>query len=392
MTNDETLLLDLIEHPVFVLEPDGQGFPRYTAVNSLACKAFERPRVQVLGKTAAEVFEGQIGQTALERHLAALESGQDAVHTIILPLGSGARIVRTVLRPMRAEDGAVTRIVGTSAGPGKKSCLRERRSDVPRRSQDLEHFVTLAAHDLRAPMRHVATLAQMMREEFRDLTTEQRELLDLLDGVSEKTLALIGDVLLHAQTGTAAQAASRFELGALVDDIRIMIDPFRSCTLHRPHGWLSADRTAVQIVLRNLIDNALKHGVVEGAQEPLVLSVSIAPTDAAHVALRVHDTGPGFDPKALADLAEGGFTPAGGYGLMAVRRLVEARNGDLQLANHPGGGAEITVTLPGQWSPDHAPHQTGSGPPRHCAVQPGRGRRAPGASGCGDRVARRAGR
>lgn len=362
MTHDEIFLLDQIEHPVFVLEPDLEGLPRYVAFNRFARKILGQSLDNILGKTAAELYSGRMGQVATERHLATLSSGEVTVHTIILPVDDGERMIRTVLRPVKQKDGRVSRIIATSTDASARHTLRDVRTHLPDRSEDMEHFIHLAAHDLRAPMRHVATLADMMREDFADLGPERLELVDLLEDVSSKTLALIGDLLSHAQAGTVENTVSRFQVGALISDIETIVDPFGTCSISRPEGWIIGDRTACQVVLRNLIDNAIKYAAQTGDSDvdALHLSLSVTALDPAHLSLCLRDNGPGFDAYTLEHLADGAFTAQGGYGLMAVQRLIAARGGHFHAANRTDRrGAEISVTLPGQWQPDEEEQHDG---------------------------------
>jgi signal transduction histidine kinase len=107
---------------------------------------------------------------------------------------------------------------------------------------------------------------------------------------------------------------------------------------------LSGDPVALQRVLTNLIDNALRH-----ARTRVELRVSGTRVDIA-------DDGPGFAPEDLPHVFEPLFrgdrtraaaTGGAGLGLAIARRLARAHGGDVEAANQPaGGGARVTLTLP----------------------------------------------
>lgn len=356
MTEEEIALLDLIEHPVFVLEPDATGIPRYAAFNAIARVKLGKPLSEIVGKSAAELYPGRMGRVALERHLAVVKSGKRKIHEIILPVEDGERMIRTVLNPVLDEAGHVARIVATSTDETDKYTLRNSRARWEAATQDMEQFVNIAAHDLRAPMRHVATLASMMREDFQDLDEERLELIDLLEDVSSKTLRLIGDILTHAQAGEVHATRSRFTLDALIEEIRALVDPFGQADLTVASGMIEADQTAMQIVLRNLIDNALKYGLAKDVGgHGLRVDIDVAQSDPGQIEVRFRDNGPGFNEKSLLRLNDEEFTQEGGYGLIAIRRLLKRYEGEILIGNRKDGtGAEILFRLPGAWQAESA--------------------------------------
>ena len=68
------------------------------------------------------------------------------------------------------------------------------------------------------------------------------------------------------------------------------------------------------------------------------------------VTLTLHDNGPGFSPEALARAREPFFTTKTsaqglGLGLAICDTLMRALGGELLLANHPDGGALLTLRL-----------------------------------------------
>ena len=351
MTSEEISLLDLVEQPVFVLEPDDTGAPRYVAFNAFARNILGRPLTDILGKTAAELYGGRIGQITLERHMTALRTGETMAYDIILPVQDGERMIRTVLRPVLSKTGEVIRIVATSKDETERHTLRELRAKPDTASHESEQFVNFAAHDLRAPMRHVATLAEMMHEDFRDLEPDRLELVGLLEDVSKKTMTLISDVLSRAQRHAKQNAQSSFNLTELLHELSATLDPFRTCRINAPDGWIDGDRDAYQVLLRNILDNALKYARPSGTGGSLKLDVTLSVPLPRMIELSVRDNGTGFSAAALAGLQDDTFTNDSGFGLVAIRRLIQSRGGTLEVANRTDApGAEIRIRYPGIWS------------------------------------------
>ncbi|WP_343351345.1 sensor histidine kinase [Pseudomonas sediminis] len=111
--------------------------------------------------------------------------------------------------------------------------------------------------------------------------------------------------------------------------------------------WVQAGETRLRQVLGNLLGNALD-ALIDKAP-PRRIWISIEP-QAEHLHLLLRDNGPGFSPESLARAREPFFTTKTsaqglGLGLAICDSLVRALDGELLLANHPAGGALITLRL-----------------------------------------------
>ena len=123
----------------------------------------------------------------------------------------------------------------------------------------------------------------------------------------------------------------------------------------KPGPALSTPAAAARtrLLLRNLLDNALRHGA--DAAQPLELHLR---RDGPRVVVTVRDHGPGVSDAQLQRLAEPFYRPddartraAGGVGLgLTLCRLVaQAHGGDLSLQQaHPGLRAEATLQVTDQ--------------------------------------------
>jgi nitrogen fixation/metabolism regulation signal transduction histidine kinase len=119
--------------------------------------------------------------------------------------------------------------------------------------------------------------------------------------------------------------------------------PFRVLgALPSQPGWLDAPQ--IEQVLINLVKNAVESGSPEDD-----VTLSVRERDGG-VAIEVRDRGSGLTEEVLRDALLPFYStkPKGtGLGLTLCREIVDAHGGRLSIANRDGGGAQVTVWLPG---------------------------------------------
>lgn len=349
MDTRHTVLLDFVDHPVFVLEPDAAGIPRYVHFNAKACQGAGKVVGDVVGRTAIQVYAGRLGKVAYDHHVEVVKSGLPTAYEIQLPLADRERLVRTALRPELDDAGNTVRIYGSSNIVTDGHMFHKVTQELESISGEMEDFINLAAHDLRTPMRNVSLITEMLRDDFQDLGDGKLELIDVLETVADKALHLITDVLSYAQLTSVGEAQLQFDMQRLVADLMAVLDPMQGCVVRCAPDWVEADSTVMTLILRNLIDNSMKHAQAADGAGPLDLSISVRDMLDGFVAIDVRDNGSGISDPALLFLAGGAFRVDSGFGLLGVRRIIHARGGTLKVNNRSQNtGAVVTFTLPGR--------------------------------------------
>jgi len=150
----------------------------------------------------------------------------------------------------------------------------------------------------------------------------------------------------HAPESVALQPALDDALALLAKRRRAMdvelIRDLPDATL-----WVQAGETRLRQVLGNLLANALDALTEKGPPRKLWIS---AEHNAEGVNLYIRDNGPGFSREALEHAREPFFTTKTrtqglGLGLAICDTLMRALGGELLFANHPEGGALLTLRL-----------------------------------------------
>ncbi|MDI3384078.1 sensor histidine kinase [Xenophilus aerolatus] len=242
---------------------------------------------------------------------------------------------------------------------------------------DLAQRINTMAHDIRAMLDAKRTLLLAMSHELRSPLTRARLNAELLpeggEGAAEREALLrdlgemrelISDLLESERLASPHVALQRepVDLPALVREVQDElaargVPMAQAVQLDVAPGLPTPalDRSRVRLLLRNLLDNALRHGA-GGVQAP---TVSLRPAsadrgpDGGGIEIEVRDFGPGVPDEQLLRLAEPFYRPdsartrsAGGVGLgMYLCRLVaQAHGGRLTLRNAQPGLA-VTALL-----------------------------------------------
>ncbi len=351
-------ILDYVMLPIVVLDRSRDGHFRYVWLNRAASESSGYSVADLQMRRASEMFPGRIGTYMEEHQQNAARSGKPYTYTYSVDTPAGRRSYEARLYPVCNENGKATRIISNLADLTENRELIEDRvhQDTSRiqMQDDAERFVSMAAHDLRSPMRNVSTIAAMLREDFQDHGDGKLELIGMLEDVSLKASTLIRDVLAYARTLDVWNNRQSFGLQGLCRDIFAVLDPHGAHDLRCDDAFLSADKVVLHIILRNLVDNALKHAETEAIS--LRISVSEAEAGDGMLEFGVRDNGSGFDDVSIAFLDGGDFRYGSGFGLLGLRRLIHARGGTIWVAPpRPGAGAEVHFTLAGvRQAKDHS--------------------------------------
>lgn len=223
--------------------------------------------------------------------------------------------------------------------------------DLEVTNQDLDQFAYAASHDLKAPLRGIASLSEWIEEELAGVMGEEtRQQMRMLRGRVHRLEALINGILSYSRASRVREKVERVDMGALLRECRELLAPPPEARIHVAPGMptVQAERVLLQQVFMNLLSNALKHA---GRAE---VRVELACADAgAFHDFTVKDDGPGIAPEyheriwgMFQTLESRDKVEGTGIGLAVVKKLVETRGGRVAVESAPGAGATFHVFWP----------------------------------------------
>jgi signal transduction histidine kinase len=201
------------------------------------------------------------------------------------------------------------------------------------------------SHELRSPLTRARVNVELLddSEPRRALLHDLGEMRDLIDNLLESERLAQGHAALRPEPTDLAALATEL-VGAQFEDCALRQE------LDDVGGPVRADPTRLRLLLRNLIDNALRHGA--GAAEPP--AVFLRREADGQIALGVRDGGPGVAADQLSRLGEAFHRPDGartratggvGLGLALARSVAQAHGGTLRIRRMEPG-LEVSAVWP----------------------------------------------
>jgi signal transduction histidine kinase len=213
----------------------------------------------------------------------------------------------------------------------------EYRRELERQNDRLEQFASMVSHDLRNPLTVAKGRVEYLRE------TDDNEHLEAVSRAHDRMDTLIADVLTLARQGQPLDEREQVTLStAASESWESVATEAASLTVERDGDFL-ADRSRLQQLLENLFRNAIEHGMPEGTEARLAITVGILDTDDGFY---VADDGVGIPEGDHETVLESGYSTAEdgtGLGLAIVTEIVAAHDWDVAVTDSDTGGARFEI-------------------------------------------------
>jgi signal transduction histidine kinase len=287
--------------------------------------------------------------------------GWATLAAILLLTGLAYGVVRNMLRPLAdLRAGALRFGAGDFTQP-----IALRHAKHPDELGELATTINRMGADIHQMLEAKRALLLAISHELRSPLTRARLNTELLPETAEvqiqrdallRDLSLMRDLitdLLESERLASPHAALHREpvdLAALIGKVAAGFDGAVKLQFAQSLPTLELDRTRMRLLLRNLIENALRHS----ADAPLGPLVALKAEASGGVSIRVRDFGPGVPEHQIGQLSQAFYRPDAarerssggvGLGLYLCKLVTQAHGGEFAIVNaHPG--LEVTVVLP----------------------------------------------
>jgi PAS domain S-box-containing protein len=242
----------------------------------------------------------------------------------------------------------------------------ERTQQLNENNKELESFAYVVSHDLKAPLRAIASLSNWLAEDYKDkLDEEGQETLNLIIQRSKRMDGLINGILNYSRVGRRTEEAKLVELDTVVNDAITLVSPPEhvTVTVETKLPTIVCDQTRIYEVFQNLISNAVKY-MDKPKGEIRVGCVD----DGRLYTFYVSDNGPGIEEEYFNKIFQMFQTlhsrdevESTGVGLTIVKKIVEMYGGTIWLESKIGEGSTFRFTLPYMASEETETAEDGGG-------------------------------
>jgi PAS domain S-box-containing protein len=398
---ERSLLRTLIDNmPDFIYIKDNES--RFITVNQRMLSTMHSDNMDdIIGKTDLDLAPSkEAAQEYYNDELRILKTGKPLINKEEIGFDEQGRekVVSTTKVPFKDVDGRIAGIVGIGRDITKQKntekklikqadslkevnvLLEERQEKIQLQAEKLNKqadslkkansqleelnitknkFFSIIAHDLKNPFQAIFGFSELLMRNFEDFEEKQRlELLGMIKTSSESAYNLLENLLQWARTQTERinYTPADINLQELIEQNvtltqanaekkSIAIQSKTECT-----GTAWADFNMVNLIIRNLINNAIKFTESSG-----LITISCNDISEENVLIAIKDTGIGISEENIKKLfrIDEYFSTSGtagengtGLGLIICKEFIEKNYGKLIVESELGSGTTFSFTLP----------------------------------------------
>jgi signal transduction histidine kinase len=211
----------------------------------------------------------------------------------------------------------------------------------------LDQFAGVVAHDIRAPLRSISSLALWICEDSaNEISPQIQEKLQQLISKTSQLEKLINGIMAYSRAGESGKEKDYVNLRLLLENsIELLSPQTMEISIEGELPDIYTSRTPLHQVFLNIISNAMRHA---GGKATLRIRCGYGYNGLVFAFL---DNGPGIPKENLGKLfdlfgSNNNGNEYSGFGLSITKRLIEQNGGNINVMSEPGKGACFTFDWP----------------------------------------------
>lgn len=305
---------------------------------------------KVIGFTTVEDYPAEEAEAFLAKDREAFDTGfSETMERITFPNGE-VHILFTQKKRFENARGEVFILGVAKDVTERENMIRE----LQKSNYDLEQFAYVASHDLKSPLNGIKKLVGWIEEDHLHLLPEEaRQHFALIKNRTDRMTQLLTDLLAYARVNSKLKDSESIDFYDFCGYIMGLNENSEAFQFSAPNVEVNLPRVALQMVINNLLNNAIKHH--DHSQGTITIDINSCP---GGYNLSVTDDGPGipveyqervfemFQTLKSRDEVEGS-----GMGLAMVKKIVEFYRGRVELDVNFITGCRIQIFWPASHNP-----------------------------------------
>ena len=232
--------------------------------------------------------------------------------------------------------------------------LMQKNKELHKINTDLDNFIYTASHDLKAPIANLQGLIAVLEKQLNQKASPaEKKILGLMNVSIENLTQTIANLTeITKVQKDVEQSAETISFKEILHQIKLdveqqLLDSGAVLEENLTVEDIEFNRAYLRSILFNLLSNAMKY---RSAARPLNIAISTYAND-AYIVLSVKDNGLGLTENQQAKLFSlfkrfHNHVEGSGIGLYMIKRIIENKNGRIEVASKPDVGTEFKVFFP----------------------------------------------